>query len=263
MPSNPAPTRRAVLRTLVAALTVRTALPADFWLKKPATEWSDDELHQILNKSPWAKKVIGDLPGANNLAAGADAGAAGSGIRPARASNAAALGDGGVVGGEAGGRGGAEAPATAGGRSRGPAVAPEVVVRWDSAKPVLAALKAQLPKELDGHYALSIIGLPPQFIAMGFNSSSSATTDPAARQKALVDTLLRGATLSAKGRDPQNADLVLQSADQHALIFGFSRQALPLTAMDRAVLFTLKLGQLTVKARFEPKEMLFDGQLAM
>ena len=47
------------------------------------------------------------------------------------------------------------------------------------------------------------------------------------------------------------------------LIFGFPKGALPLTAADKDVQFTMKLGPLTVKAKFEPKEMMFKGELAV
>jgi hypothetical protein len=46
------------------------------------------------------------------------------------------------------------------------------------------------------------------------------------------------------------------------MIFSFSKEALPLAAADKEVLFTLKLGA-TFKAKFELKEMMYGGQLAI
>ena len=216
-------------------------------------------------KSPWAKKVMGELPGAGpSLGAGADAGSgAAPGGRQGRTSNAAAMGDGGLVGGETGGRGGGDAPGGRGGGGARGVIAPEVTVRWDSAKPVLAAMKVQLPAALDGHYAITVLGLPPQMEMMGVRMNTLPPGDSAALQKAVVDSLLKGATLSGKGHDPLNAVMVLQSGDLHALIFGFPKQGFPIAATDKEVTFQLKLGQLTIKAKFQPKEMIYDGQLAV
>jgi hypothetical protein len=79
----------------------------------------------------------------------------------------------------------------------------------------------------------------------------------------MIDKLLHSVSLSAKGRDPQSAVLVQQTKVDQALLFGFEQASLPITANDKEVLFTLKLGMITAKAKFEPKEMMFDGKLAL
>jgi hypothetical protein len=66
-----------------------------------------------------------------------------------------------------------------------------------------------------------------------------------------------------KGHDPLHADQVLLSQDRHALIFGFPRQSLPIAATDPDVTFALKLGPLTIKTKFTPKDMVYDGELAV
>jgi hypothetical protein len=47
------------------------------------------------------------------------------------------------------------------------------------------------------------------------------------------------------------------------LLFGFSRNSLTLTKDDKEVFFSTTLGRLVVRARFNPKEMLYHGQLAV
>ncbi|MCX6627703.1 MAG: hypothetical protein NTW28_08755, partial [Candidatus Solibacter sp.] len=47
-----------------------------------------------------------------------------------------------------------------------------------------------------------------------------------------------------------------------SLLFGFSRELLPLDTHDAEILFTTQLGRLLVKARFLPKEMLYHGEVA-
>jgi hypothetical protein len=46
-------------------------------------------------------------------------------------------------------------------------------------------------------------------------------------------------------------------------LFGFSKELLPLGVGDREVLFTLRTGLMSVKAKFEPREMLYHGKLAL
>ena len=87
--------------------------------------------------------------------------------------------------------------------------------------------------------------------------------DPAARQKQAIDKLLHAVTLTAKGRDPQTAVVVQQTKASGSLIFGFEKKSLPLTEADKDVQFVMKLGMVTAKAKFEPKEMMFEGKLAL
>jgi hypothetical protein len=195
-------------------------------------------------------------------------------------------GGGGGRGGGGGGRGGRGGGGGEGGGAQ--QQGPEVVVRWENARPVLEATKLQLPPDLADHYAISVTGLPPQMLAAmltgggrgrgrdggardagggGREAAPSAEApppeDPAARQKAAVERLLHSVSLTAKGRDPQPADLVRQAFNNQTLIFGFPRQSFPLEAADRDVQFVMKLGMLTLKAKFEPKEMTYKGGLAV
>jgi hypothetical protein len=160
-----------------------------------------------------------------------------------------------------GGGGGAPAP-----------LGPELVIRWESAAPVQAATHLELPESLAGLYAISITGLPPEMMRMALAGRGgrgrgaeqpTAPVDPAVRQKELIDKLLHSVALTVKGRDPQSAVVVQQTKIAQTLVFGFEKTALPLTETDKEVLFTLKLGTISAKAKFEPKEMMFDGKLAL
>jgi hypothetical protein len=70
-------------------------------------------------------------------------------------------------------------------------------------------------------------------------------------------------SLSVKGKDPQSAVVVLQMKSTQGLLFGFEKVSLPLTAADKEVLFTFKLSMIAAKAKFELKDMIFDGVLAV
>jgi hypothetical protein len=146
---------------------------------------------------------------------------------------------------------------------------PEVVIRWENAKPILDAIKLVLPPALENHYAISVTGVPPEMIAAfsrggghGRGRRESEGEAPAPQPDAIIDRIKAGATLTAKGKDPASADHLMQTMDKQTMIFSFSKEALPLAAADKEVLFTLKLGA-TFKAKFELKEMMYGGQLAI
>jgi hypothetical protein len=253
---------------------------SDFWNKKESSAWSEEELQQLKTKSPWAKKIHAELAGG-----GANRGGGGGGADSGGGSGSFggdSSGGSGGRGGGGGGRGGRGGGGGEGGGGMQQQQGPEVVVRWENATPVLEATKLQLPAELADHYAIGVTGLPPQMLAamlsgggrgrgQGRNggrdgaapAEAPSPEDPAARQKAAIERLLHSASLTAKGRDPQAADLVRQAFNNQTLIFGFPRQSFPLEASDKDVQFVMKLGALTVKAKFEPKEMTYKGGLAV
>ena len=265
---------------------VRLFAASDFWNKKEPDEWSEQERETLKTKSPWAKKIHGEGNfGGRGGGRGNSMDSSGSkgsfGGMSGADSNGISTGGGGGRGG--GGRGG-------GGGEMGPAApapqGPEVVIRWESATPVLAATKFQLPPALADHYAISITGLPPVLLAMMLSgrggrggrgrgregveegapppeAEAQPPADPAAEAKARQDRLLHAATLSAKNKDPQTADTVLQTADKQTIIFGFLKTNLPLAPTDKDLEFNLKTGAGGFKAKFEPKEMMYKGALTV
>jgi hypothetical protein len=89
--------------------------------------------------------------------------------------------------------------------------------------------------------------------------------EKAAQMKARQDRLLQAVSLAAKGRDPQTPDVVvgMQNSGVQTLIFGFAKASFPLTAGDKDVEFAMKTGMMTIKAKFEPKEMMYKGALTV
>jgi len=292
--------RRILLRTFAGAGWLaagsRFALAADFWNKKEPSDWTPPEIDAMKTKSPWAKKVHGEMAGGGggNRGGGGGGGSRGAGGGFGGGDSGMGGGGGGGRGGGGGSRGGGESEGGGGGFSQ-VQQGPEVVVRWENAAPVLAATKFQLPANLQNHYAISVTGLPPQMLQMimagggrggrgGRNrgegrSADSAPPDAApandqppapltpeeqAQQaKARQDRLLHSVSLSAKGKDPLNADAVMQTSDKQTLIFGFPKEALPLAAGDKDVEFIMKAGPMTIKVKFEPKEMMYKGELTI
>jgi hypothetical protein len=267
--------RRSLLRTasgagLLAFFNSFAFGASDFWNRKEASSWSEEEREQLKTKSPWAKKTRAELTGGGGGRGrgieSMDSGGSKGTFGGMSGADSNGIREGGGRGGRGGGRGG---DIEGGSAPQGP----EVVVRWENAPPVLEATKLKLPADLVDHYAISITGLPPQMLAAilaggrgrgeGAPPEAAQPEDPAERQKAMLDRLLHSVTLTAKGRDPQGADLMRQAFNNQTLIFGFAKQGFPLSPTDKDVQFQLKLGALTVKAKFEPKEMTYKGVLAL
>jgi hypothetical protein len=105
---------------LIAALGAAPALltARDSWETKDPSTWSDEEILTLTSKSPWARLAVPEYKGADDPV-------------------------GGVIPGEKSGR------PESGTRNIG--------VRWESAQPVLDALKTRIPPEFEGHYVLGII----------------------------------------------------------------------------------------------------------
>ncbi len=220
-----------------------------FWNRKPPSEWSADEIEKMKTSSPWARTVPLDLKG----------------MRNGKSSTMDSAGSRGTFGGMHGadsnglslsrgrGNGGAGVPGNAG---------PPVTVRWESAPPVLDATRLTLPPAFRDSYAVSVTGLPPAVLMMGARAGENLPDDPAARQRAGVERLLAATTLTAKGREPQKAAFVVQSNDLTSLIFGFGKTQ-PFSLDDHELVFHMQLGGAAVHAKFEPKEMMWNGKLAL
>ena len=140
----------------------------------------------------------------------------------------------------------------------------EGTVRWESARPILEAMKSPLPEAFEGRYVICVSGIPLLGgRSMGAGEEDDSTASRAARAGRYGPS--QGlSSLEAKGRDPVQADLVTrQVGTGSSFLFGFSRKLLPLETRDTDFLFTTTLGRLVVKAHFVPKEMLYHGELAV
>ncbi len=279
------------------ALGSRCAFAADFWNKKEPAEWSAQELDTLKTKSPWAKKVHGEMAagagggGSRGGGGGGGRGGGGGGFGGGEgggSESGGGFGGGGGGGGRGGGGGGFGGGEGGGGGGASVQQGPEVVVRWENADPIVAATKLQIPPQLADHYAISVTGLPQQMLMMAMNGGGrgggrrgregkggdaqqpepqpqapQTPEEQAALAKARQDRLLNSVTLSAKGKDPQHADLVMQTSDKQTTIFGFPKAVLPLAASDKDVEFVFHVGPMTIKAKFEPKEMIYKGALSL
>ena len=99
------------------------------------------------------------------------------------------------------------------------------MVRWESARPILEAMKAPLPEAFEGHYVISVNGIPlmgdRSMDRDGEDEDSSATRrqeqDDMDRLKGLSSLEAKGG-MSAGGRGDR------QVGTGSSFLFGFSRK---------------------------------------
>ena len=235
-------------------------LAADVWQTKPFTEWTDKDLQKILNNSPWAHSFTLPTGGGPSDFDSASSGGGGRGGRGGGADQDSAPAPISESSGRSGrgSGGGPPVPSSAGG------VSLEIVARWQSALPLKqafvrvkygaegassAAAKEVLDRD-DGSYVIILSG-PLRSVLRG-------TPDE------LKAGLMEATTLSARGKaaiKPSNLQ-VNTAQKMQEVIFAFPRSN-PFTVEDKEIDLTTKLGELPVKYKFKPKEMVFNGKLEL
>jgi hypothetical protein len=271
------------------------AAGADFWNKKEPSEWSSEEIEQLTTKSPWAKEVIaqgarerdgqrggyggpgtpGPGPGYGGPGGPGPGGGYGVPGGPGIGGGIGGVGIGG--GGIGGGIGGPGGP-----RDRGqPARSFKATVRWESAKPILEALKSPLPDAFANRYVISVSGLPLNSSGRSRSQDdddgdlSSRTSRRQAQDNDDVDSSSRSTqdmldqlksltSLTPKGRHDAQPGVVQQlSSGNGSVLFGFSKEILDLKPEDKEATFSTRFDRLNVTAKFNLKEMLYHGALAL
>jgi hypothetical protein len=119
----------------------------------------------------------------------------------------------------------------------------EVTVIWESAQPLRDALKTTFPLDFANHYVIGVNDLPGMERDRKVNQDSMS------------------ASLQIHGKDSVGAGGVLPTRD--VVMFAFSKELLPLSAADKEALFTLETNQYSIKTKFDLKEMMYRGRLAV
>ena len=127
------------------------------------------------------------------------------------------------------------------------------VVRWESAAPIRVARKMESAP--DNNYRISVSGLP-----MGPRRGGNGD-----RSSELLNGLAALTDLERKGKDsiPCSRVEMSKGEDTNTLMFYFESGSAPIQAGDKEITFNTKIGPLQVKAKFVPKEMIFDGKPAL
>ena len=256
-------------------------LAADFWQQKQPDQWSEKDCSKLVSKSPWAKDTAVSMAGtwdkglrnADNRSPRGAGGGGGGGIgggSPMGGGGGGGAGGGGGMGGGGGRGGGAGDMGPAG--SQAPDI-PHVIVRWDSAAPVVAAMKkvsiskAIEDADLQAFYVVTVDGLQLRGPAWRSRRRNGR------RRRRDASDVVRNAGASqgerpasaAKGKDaiqPGKIDMIPGDEGKMTVRFYFPRSA-GLSLDDKEVTFHTTMRGMEVKQRFVLKEMTFDGKLAL
>ena len=205
-------------------------LGAEFWNKKEPSAWTSEEIVALITKSPWARDTRVDRRAKGRGVAGEEPEVDPT-VDPSNGS----------------GRG------IRNGSTQAQHKAASVTVTWESAQPILDALKYPIPAQFADHYVIGIKDVPI-VVEAGPGRLS---------QEELLDWLKNSATLQAKSKDPVQAGVVLPTRGGSMVLFGFLKELLPLSIKDKDVIFMLNTDQVVIKANFDPKEMVYRGKLAL
>lgn len=136
-------------------------------------------------------------------------------------------------------------------------------VRWESAKPILEALKTPLPDSCANHYVIGVSGFP-LMSGRGRRSQDEGEGEPSQLPEGMVDRLKAFTFLQPKGKEPAQPGIVQrqQETGSASILFGFSKEMLALSPDDKEVTFSTHLGGLVVKTKFTLKEMMYHRELA-
>jgi len=237
---------------LVALTGPFAAAASDFWNRKQPSAWSNDEIQLLTTRSPWAKETPIQFTQDAIFTTGGEDGPQ--------------VGNGGVISAPRSQSGGSFEMGGGGRDPRGASREP-VVVRWDSAQPILDALAIPLKSELKDRYVISVSNLPVGLMQGRRRGHNPAATEedrsPVAIQLRMIEELKGAATLEVKGKDPSQAGVVTTSPVAGTYLFGFSKDLLTIGPGDKEVLFTLQTPMIAVKAKFQPKDMMYRGKLAL
>jgi hypothetical protein len=187
-------TRREFPIALAVLCSARLrAHQGDFWTVKDASEWTSQEIDRLITNSPWAREIKVGADGMPN-----------------------------------GGRRGLRFPRFGGSRylpgsgakvESGPIPRFDAVVRWESAAPVMEALKTPLPTALDDHYVIALCGAPP-------------LSGP-------VDDVAAVTTLEVQGKSAVQAaiGIIAPGTNTQTLLFGFPTSRTSLSREDSEIMF--------------------------
>jgi hypothetical protein len=266
-------TRRGLLMLAGACAPASLRLYAagsDFWNKKEPAEWSAEEIDKLATRSPWAKEVNASSAVVSRPYSTGGGNGGGGGMGDPGIGGGGGGYPGGIGGYPGGGMGGGGRGSGGGRRGNGnPApLSYRATVRWESAKPIQAALKTPLPEGLASAYVISVSGVP--ILEPGRQHSDDGDTESTV-SKGLSDEVLdriKNLTyLEPKGKSPAQPSVVRKgsvgSTGTPTLLFGFPRDVVPLTPDDREVVFTTKLGAIEVKTKFNLKDMMYRNELAL
>src|ERR1039457_4506752 len=235
-------TRRNWILLAGAGLASRSSIYGfggkEFWETKEPADWNADEIAKLMMKSPWAKAVSAERTKTQKNTMPSDP-TPQTTMPGSRSRSTIGMGGPGTR------MPGSGAPRSSSTRT---VTSYKGTVVWESAAPVRAALKTKLPDEFEGQYVLGMSGVP-------LAKSES---------KGAIDRLRQITTMQTKNRQPLEAGVAqVQRENGTVYLFGFAREGLSISRDEKEVVFTTHMGNLAFTARFNPKDMLYHGELSV
>jgi hypothetical protein len=137
-------------------------------------------------------------------------------------------------------------------------------VRWESAKPIMEALRTdKFPEGFADHYVISVSGIP---LNPGQRQQQQNQDDDSNQrsQQTLLDQIKAQTYLAPKDkRDAQPGIVTQQGSIYGNVLFGFSKDVLALKPEDKEVTFSTVFGRTPIKTKFVFKDMLYHGELSV
>jgi hypothetical protein len=269
--------RRSALTLAGACLLPWDSLWAgsEFWNKKDPSQWTGEEIDELTSKSPWAKPVTAKSTPGQNSGYGQGSPNGGGYPRGGPGVGIGGIGIGMPRGRMGGGYPGGGYPRGGGG---GAVTTYKGTVRWESAQPILDAVKSPLPEAFANHYVIGVRDIPliedrrqTQNQSQTQNPDDNdgdtpklSTPGNSTLSKSTIDDLKMFTTLQPKGREMAQAGVVQQMTKGGTyFLFGFSKEFLDFGKKDDEVNFSTRLGRLLVKAKFDPSHMMYHGKIAV
>ncbi len=232
---------------------------ADFWQSKPFTDWSDKDVKKMLDSSPWSKETNvaiggGEAPGGNTGKRGSRTPGTMGEANPVDRLAESGLEE----PGKPGGRGG-------GGNSDGATIpTTTLIVRWQSARPVKEALaRAKYGSEVGtSPDAKKLIeAVEPNYIIVVSGLMRTLFQPDSASQK---KDILGASALAVKGKDPiRPVDFMAKPNGRLVDAYFAFPNTNPFSLEDKEVEFTAKFRAITVRQRFQLKNMVINGKLEL
>jgi hypothetical protein len=222
-------TRREILMLSLAAVPAFCAPAGEFWNTKKPEDWSEEEIQEILTRSPWAKE------GAVSVFGGSGGSLLNRNGAMNRSGNMSSSG-----------RQRASTTQTQSGDSVD--LRYKAIVRWQSALPIREALKEKPRPGLADSYILAVVG-------------DLAMADPEAdeaQHESRLDMMKQSTKLEKHGGSIPLMNL--ETVKNVGTLFYFSRAE---TIKDGQVTFSTRLGPVEVKCKFTVKEMMYRGKLEL
>jgi hypothetical protein len=139
-------------------------------------------------------------------------------------------------------------------------------VRWESAQPILDALKTPLPAAFANHYVISVIDFPllSDRRRQDTDQDSGSSNGQQQDDKKMLDDIKQYTSLQPKDKDRAQPGIVQrQTASGNIFLFGFAKELFDFGKNDHEVDFSTRLGRLVIRAKFDPREMMYHKKLAV